>query len=31
MEVDLTSRKTKTSMKNNKDKVTIIYKNYGIN
>ena len=31
MEVDLTSRKTKTSMNNNKDKVTIIYKNYGIN
>ena len=31
MEIDLTSRKTKTSMKNNKDKVTIIYKNYGIN
>jgi len=31
MEVDLTSRKTKTSMNNNKDKITIIYKNYGIN
>ena len=31
MEVDLISRKTKTTMTNYKDKVTIIYKNYGTN
>ena len=31
MEVDLISRKTKTTMTNYKDKVTIIYKDYGTN
>ena len=31
MEIDLISRKTKTTMKGYKDKVTIIYKNYGTN
>ena len=31
MEVDLISRKTKTTVMNYKDKVTIIYKNYGTN
>ena len=31
MEIDLISRKTKTTMKDYKDKVTIIYKNYGTN